>query len=546
MSEKHHREFEGILHHELLDLFEELTFREKWEKVADGLKQPHDTGEYKFARLQILRLSAPITAVLLPLFTVLILFLISGMAQENNRTYEVSVKDPEKFEEKLDDIKPEPLEPPPEPPEPVDVQVDNPSLSDNAVPGPPGPNTPFSPKPAAFDTVAIIKSPISFKGMYSSRNPGSRGSALGKYGGSGAGEDAVLKALRWLKKNQLPDGSWPTTKPAMTGFALLAYLAHGETPSSVEFGATVERALYFLMDSLRTGGNHFTGADGNDYTHPIAAYALSEAYGLTKNPALRESAAIAIRRIMKGQHGSGGFNYKLESASERNDTSYMAWCAQALKAAKMAGVFDTEETMELDKVMRKAIDGFKQNYQGGGGGDAEYDAGGFGYTGPGKSGLTAAGTLCMQLLGAGREKEARGGLRGMDPWTFEWAGQGNGSVIYHAYYGTQAKFHEGGDTWKKWNLQFSPALVKNQTVEPKAIADANGKMQDIGYWDSASSGHSDGGEGKRVMTTCLCTLMLEVYYRYLPTFQKPEDVGDQANDAPAAVNKNEVKVQVDI
>ena len=31
------------------------------------------------------------------------------------------------------------------------------------------------------------------------------------------------------------------------------------------------------------------------------------------------------------------------------------------------------------------------------------------------------------------------------------------------------------------------------------------------------------------MNTCLCTLMLEVYYRYLPTFQKPGDI-DLVND----------------
>jgi hypothetical protein len=542
MSEQHHKEFEGIMHHELLDLFEELSFREKWEKVFDGLKQPKDTGEYKFARLQVIRLSAPITALLVPLFAILILFIVSGMADEPNRSYEVVMEEPETLQEQLDEIKPEPLEPPPEPPEPVDVPVDNPALADAQVPGPPGPSTPFSPQPAAFDTVAIVKSPIMFKGMYSSRSPGARGSALGRNGGSGAGEDAVMRAMRWLKSVQLADGSWPSTKPAMTGFALLVYLAHGETPASPEFGATVEKALYFLMDSVDATGK-FKGSDGHEYSQPIASYALSEAYGMTKNPAVQEAARKGIRRLMKGQNASGGFNYNLDK-SGRDDTSYMAWCAQALKAAKMAKLFDTEEEMELDKVMKKAIDGFKKNYQGAAGGDGGYAPGGFGYTGPGNGGLTGLGTLCMQLLGAGKERESMGGLRGMDPWVFEWNGKDYGSCIYYAYYATQAKFHEGGDTWKKWNAQFSPALVKNQTPAGK-IPDHVGKMVDTGYWDSDVSGHSDGGEGKRVMTTCLCTLMLEVYYRYLPTFQTPDGV-DAGGPAPAGAAKKDSKVDVDI
>ena len=33
--------------HSLMEIFDELSFREKWKKVFHGIKQPKDTGEYK-------------------------------------------------------------------------------------------------------------------------------------------------------------------------------------------------------------------------------------------------------------------------------------------------------------------------------------------------------------------------------------------------------------------------------------------------------------------------------------------------------------------
>ena len=40
---------------EMQKLFEEMSFRERMRKMMAGLKMPHDTGEYKFARLQLQR-----------------------------------------------------------------------------------------------------------------------------------------------------------------------------------------------------------------------------------------------------------------------------------------------------------------------------------------------------------------------------------------------------------------------------------------------------------------------------------------------------------
>jgi len=365
------------------------------------------------------------------------------------------------------------------------------------------------------------------KGLYGNRTKGGREKALRAYGGGGGGltEGAVLRALRWLKKNQQADGSWDKTKPAMTGLAILTYLAHGETPASDEFGPTVEKAIKWLIDNQEANG-HFKGRDGNDYSHPIATYALSEAYGMIKLPIIKTAAEKAVDVIIKGQNASGGWNYGCVSGT-RDDTSYMGWCAQALKAAKMAGL----ENEGLHEALKKAVMGFKKNAA---------PSGGFGYTAPGEGGLTGVGVLCLQLIGAAREPECRNGILWLEKnCTFDWDKPWLSSPIYYWYYATQAKFHSGGDIWVKWNKLFAIQLVKNQKIEKEAIEGTRGRKFDIGWWEPPGNppmpGHTDGP----VMDTCLCTLQLEVYYRYLPTFKPPTVEGEEKK-----VDSGDIEIKV--
>jgi len=522
-------EFE-VRHHDLMELFETLSFTEKIRRMSHGLKQPKDTGEYKWAKLQVQRLSAPLAAVVVPVVAVSLLVVFAAMAPETHRTVTVTVVEPEEMPE-LEDIE-EIKEEPPEPPEPMDIDFTPDVTVVTDTPAPPAPPTDFSPQPAEFDAVAMVKSPVIMKGIYGSRTPGMRGSAMARYGAPSGVEGAVMRALRWLKKEQNSDGSWNKCKPAMTALALLAYLAHGETPSSLEFGPTVEKAIRWLVDNQTANGS-FKGRDGHDYTHPIATYALCEAYALTKVPMLKEAAEKAIYRVIKGQNPSGGFNYNLNPTT-RDDTSYMGWCAQSLKAAKMAGL----EPAGLDACMKKSILGFQKN---------SHASGGFGYTGPGRAhGLTGVGVLCMQLLGAANKAETKLGLSAMADATFNWEPKGKMNKNYYWYYITQAKFHDGGETWKSWNNIFAPTLVKNQTIIKNGIEGPKGKMVDIGWWDMPKelSGHTDGP----VMNTALATLQLEVYYRYLPTFMTPkatEDDGIDAIDEDAGLDED-IDIEISI
>ncbi len=509
--------FELLHKHDVMKQFDELSFKQKWSRVFAGLKQPITSGEHKWARLQMLRLLSPLAAVLVPL---LMLFLIAILAQFNpepNTSTEVTIVEPTPMEdlEELEEPEIEELEPP----EPVEMEMevvsDAPSMSEDV-------NAPTadaaSVQPAEFDSVAQVKSPVVMRGIMGSRNPGAQGAALGRYGG-GHTVKSVLRALRWLAKNQNEDGSWGKDKPAMASLALLAYLAHGDTPASEEFGTTVEKALRFLVEA-QTPDGHFKGKDGHDYTQPIAAYALAEAYGMTRVPMLKEAAVKAIEVVVKGQNPTGSFNYNLKP-SDRDDLSYAGWCVQALKAASIAGL--ESEVPGIKEAKEKAVDGIKGHFRG------NEESGVFGYKrgGGGSQGLTGVGILCLQFLGKPNDPMIRKGFRNLEEkYAFNWEDPPRGSIVYYWYYNTQAYFQVGGQMWDNWNKQFSHGLVEQQEIQSKeesGYVDHKGRPQETGFWTSPAEREHNAGNDE-VMDTMLCTLMLEVYYRYLPTFQQvPEE-----------------------
>jgi hypothetical protein len=382
------------------------------------------------------------------------------------------------------------------------------------------------PSLAAGFEIAMSKSPLVMRGLYAQRTAGGRKGALSAFGGSGRGEDAVMRALRWLKEKQDADGSWVKADgapgPAMAGLALLAFLAHGETPSSPEFGATVEKAMKYIVSKQNAKGSF----SANPYEHGICTYAIAEGFGLTKIMALKEAMEKGIQVIIDGQQPGGGYDYGY-AKKERWDLSVAGWQYQAMKAAKMAG----STNPRLDDAIALSIKFLRTT--------AHQPNAGFGYASPSSSpSMTGAGTLCLQLLGKPDSPEVRSALKWMNEskspvfdvtWVREDAApeadkgkrERGKNPVYAWYYITQAKFQKGESDWKEWNPKFTTALVRNQIVEGK-----------LGHWEG-------GDHGAKVYTTALCTLMLEVYYRYLPTFKHVE-----VAPAAAAVKSDDVVVDV--
>jgi hypothetical protein len=272
----------------------------------------------------------------------------------------------------------------------------------------------------------------------------------------------------------------------MTGLGLLTFLAHGETPDSEEYGETVQKAIQWLVNF----GMKTKSPDHRGYGHGIITYALCEAYGLTKLPVIKPAMERCLEMIVRGQQPRGGWDYSY-AKGERWDLSVAAWQMQALKAGYAAG----SEVSGIEKAIEKSIDFLKHT---------AYKNGKFGYSSPGQgsTGMLGAGTLALQLLGEGDCQEVKAARDNIKELPLNWEKAG-GHPLYAWYYQTQAMFHAGTSYFRDWNERFAPMIVKNQ--EPD------------GHWNMPGDAKGHGP----VYSTTLCALSLQVYYRYLPTYQEP-------------------------
>jgi len=509
-------------------MFHQQTISERMKLITTGLKADKNSGTYKSAKLELQRLLSPLAAVVVPILIICLLVVVAKITPEKDKAITVEITDIEEPPD-LEEIQEEIIEPI-EPPEPIDVEFEAIDMAFEQDVNIQTPDNNPSPSPADVDAVAMVKSPVVMTGIYGNRSPGARGSAMKRFGGNSIAEGAVMRALRWLKKNQLSDGSWPKARSSMTSLALLTYMAHGETPESEEFGEAVQNAIKYLVKNGKRAPAR--------YECEIVAYAMCEAYGLTKIPSVKEVAEYNLNRVIKGQNPTGGWDYGLKGTETRNDTSVDGWAIQALKAAKMAGIHHPD----FPKAWSMAIRGIQAN--------AHREIGKIGYTSPGggSPGLTGAGVLALQFLGAAKTQECKKGidyLKGLGYMVWDgdkktWMG---GSPVYYWYYITQAIFQEdaerGGQWWKAWNNEMQKNLVKHQ-VREKDVYEFNGESKEIGHWPSPSPDeHSNG----LVQTTTMCTLMLEVYYRYLPTFKPAEDLGIEED---LIGGDEEITIEIDI
>jgi len=348
---------------------------------------------------------------------------------------------------------------------------------------------------------------------FSMRKPEMRREAVEKLGGNDASEAAVDRGLEWLAKHQHPNGKWSIDElnctdhedcpedgayqadAAATGLALLAFLGAGNTHQDGQYQAVVDRGLKFLIDRQKKDGDLF--ANGSDYTwlysHGMAAIALCEAYGMTKDETLKGPAQLSLDFISAAQHPTfGGWRYKPRFES---DTSVSGWQLMALKSGEMSGLSVPQSTyrkigMWLDKV------------------EAENSPGTFSYhpsQGPTEA-MTAEGLLMRQYLGAKRTNTKL--IAGADYLKMRLPRMESRDA-YYWYYATQVMFHMQGDHWAAWNANLRDMLTDVQAKDGPTR----------GSWSPTEPTKDKWGpSGGRHYLTCLNLLMLEVYYRHLPLY----------------------------
>lgn len=435
------------------------------------------------------------------------------------------------------------LEKIPEPPEPEDIEeqdeieIDRPDITTDDVQ--------VDVEDVAVDAPAVdiqmpdmmtvkpTNSALVMPALMSSRTGKGRKKALRRYGGSSKTERSVVKGLHWLRDHQNDDGSWgegAADKAALTGLALLALLAHGETPSSTDFGPAVLKGIKKLVEFLGPNADKVRGG----YRHGIVMYALAESYAVTKIPMLEDVLNKGMTKLIKGQSSAGSFNYGYSNKPApacgnrpRPDLSVAGWNYQALKAAFAAGCTSPGLEEAIDRSISPGLKrtGFNRKSK-----KFAYSIGKDGKAGSGSLCMQAAGTLCLQLLGEGKSSQVKAGLASLEtPGAFWCAWDGGppqsknkkvpGWALYQWYYQTQAFFqgYSGrGSTWRKWNKMFTKELTKRQKRDGSWVSPSF-------EFPSGKKGHSEGthfkGIDQPVWSTALCCLMMEVYYRYLPTFK---------------------------
>lgn len=368
--------------------------------------------------------------------------------------------------------------------------------------------------PDGVTAAAFTDAPIN--GIADGRSVGSKKGLLGRFGGNATTEEAVRRALFWLKKQQAPTGAWSLLGPykdggayenpvAATAMALLAFQGYGTTDRTGEFKDVVNKGWGAMLKMQDQDGLFTSPGMGNHnhafYSHGQALIAVCEMYAMSQSAdypdakqreIYKDAAQRAINYAVKTQDPQkGGWRYLPGNDA---DTSVTGWILMGLMSGKMAGLDVPESTLQK-------ITAFLDAAQQEGGATYAYR--------PGYGGVTAAvsaeGLLMRMYLGWDKNDERLvNGVRKILGYPMDK----NDWKVYYWYYATQVCHHMEGDAWKQWNSIMRQMLPENQIR----------KGPEEGSWEPGLD--EWGPQGGRLYMTCFCCYMLEVYYRHMPLYDK--------------------------
>ncbi|MAG56748.1 MAG: hypothetical protein CMJ83_10695 [Planctomycetes bacterium] len=164
--------------------------------------------------------------------------------------------------------------------------------------------------------------------------------------------DPLDRALEWLRRHQLKDGSFPMRatdfevfsedpkdggagnrryRTGVTALAVLAALRSGDG------SPWVRRALDFILSSQGSDGRLGGSSTSQTYDHMIASEALMFGWHLLGDAKFHIAGKKAVRWIVDARNPGAAGAWRYGARSGESDTSVTVWAIRALHAAHMAG-----------------------------------------------------------------------------------------------------------------------------------------------------------------------------------------------------------------
>ena len=202
---------------------------------------------------------------------------------------------------------------------------------------------------------------------------------------------------------------------------------------------------------------------------------------MTRDPALADPARLAVQFVLQ----TAAKPRDRRAADE--DTSVLGWLVMTVESARRAGIAVPRDVFAAaDRFLDSVETNGRYAYARGAAPSPE---------------MTAEALFVRQIVGHERSEprmsaSAEFVLATKPRWE-------NGAPTYHWYYATLSLFQQQGQSWNAWNEALMPQLVGHQRTDGPAA----------GSWDPQDEWSRLGG---RVYQTAICTLSLEVYYRYKP------------------------------